>query len=402
MHGKSDESAKSKRRLSLDFFQTKSSKTSRQKRQSSSSTKSNEETSSKSKISKQKNKKLAFVSKSSSRPRILRTQSSYVIDTVRETTSEEEMSDVSFTSDFDMSDVSFTSVFSHCPTPPPRRLSEISIKSYDHGVESSRLRRNLFTPVRKTAHRIQPVTSSSDMAKALRHAKDVDKTPTQSGLNRIHPEEKRPAEHFGKKQRRDSDIGLNTSASSSRKRRSDYFYSLPGLKNIKMTSPKTLRDFLKKKSRMVAFRSFLKKEFSEENLDFWVEVEAYRKQRQTKQIKLAPIICKTYVEVGALREVNIDAVTRKNTMCNSLRPDSTTFDLAQARVYILMERDSFQRFLLKEWNTSSEEKSIPCHKEAAKTHRKSICIEEKKQNSKSDLFLHPNITERRRKASSQL
>lgn len=57
-------------------------------------------------------------------------------------------------------------------------------------------------------------------------------------------------------------------------------------------------------ARILAFRAFLLKEFSEENLDFWIEVESYRKQRQAKQIKLAPIIYDTYVKVGAAREVN--------------------------------------------------------------------------------------------------
>ena len=55
----------------------------------------------------------------------------------------------------------------------------------------------------------------------------------------------------------------------------------------------------------MAFRAFLQKEFSEENLDFWTEVETYKKQKSSKQAKLAPVIYKTYIAVNAPKEVNI-------------------------------------------------------------------------------------------------
>uniref|UniRef100_H2YTF7 RGS domain-containing protein n=1 Tax=Ciona savignyi TaxID=51511 RepID=H2YTF7_CIOSA len=138
----------------------------------------------------------------------------------------------------------------------------------------------------------------------------------------------------------------NIATSMFKKRRSDYFQSLSAWRSDKVTATKTLRQFLTKKSRVASFREFLKKEFSEENLDFWLEIESYRKQKSNKQLKLAQIIHETYVDVNAPSEINIDAGTRATTKSNMQKPDSATFDLAQVRVFLLMERDSFPRFLL--------------------------------------------------------
>jgi len=56
-------------------------------------------------------------------------------------------------------------------------------------------------------------------------------------------------------------------------------------------------------ARLRAFRAFLLKEFSDENLDFYLEIESYKKQKQSRQLKLAPAIYVTYIQAGASREV---------------------------------------------------------------------------------------------------
>ncbi|CAK8673817.1 unnamed protein product [Clavelina lepadiformis] len=197
-----------------------------------------------------------------------------------------------------------------------------------------------------------------------------------------------------------------------KKRRSD-FHPLNALKSTKTTtSVQTLREFLKKKSQAMAFHAFLQKEFSEENLDFWTEVETYKKQKSSKQAKLAPVIYKTYIAVNAPKEINIDSSTRRSTTHNLQHPDNATFDLAQERVYQLMERDSFRRFLAKEWKNENEvRKSSDKLKLPAKIKTKSLTSKQEHKKSKSERLSAPevdfslmteanNVERRKRKFSS--
>ncbi|CAK8673819.1 unnamed protein product, partial [Clavelina lepadiformis] len=184
----------------------------------------------------------------------------------------------------------------------------------------------------------------------------------------------------------------DTSSIFQKKRRSD-FHPLNALKSTKTTtSVQTLREFLKKKSQAMAFRAFLQKEFSKENLDFWTEVETYKKQKASKQSKLAPVIYKTYIAVNAPKEINIDSSTRRSTTHNLQHPDNTTFDLAQERVYQLMERDSFRRFLVKEWKNENEvRKSSDKLKLPAKITTKSLTSKQEHKKSKSERMSAPEV-----------
>ncbi|KAM8930872.1 regulator of G-protein signaling 8-like [Pelodytes ibericus] len=95
-----------------------------------------------------------------------------------------------------------------------------------------------------------------------------------------------------------------------------------------------------------AFRAFLQTEFSEENLEFWVACEDYRKTRSVNKLPAkAHRIFQEFIDVQAPREVNIDFPTREMTRRNLQHPTLSCFDLAQLRVHSLMERDSYPRFL---------------------------------------------------------
>ncbi|CAJ0966373.1 unnamed protein product [Ranitomeya imitator] len=95
-----------------------------------------------------------------------------------------------------------------------------------------------------------------------------------------------------------------------------------------------------------AFRAFLQTEFSEENLEFWIACEDYRKTRSVNKLSAkAHHIFQEFIDVQAPREVNIDFPTRELTKRNLAHPTLSCFDLAQLRVRSLMERDSYPRFL---------------------------------------------------------
>ncbi|KAK5977849.1 Regulator of G protein signaling domain protein [Trichostrongylus colubriformis] len=96
------------------------------------------------------------------------------------------------------------------------------------------------------------------------------------------------------------------------------------------------------------FREFLKKEFSDENVDFWLECEEFKKLKEGKKatIQRAHEIYKEYVAPAAPKEVNLDSDTRaatKAAMESGCKPD--TFSLAQSRIEQLMAKDSYRRFL---------------------------------------------------------
>lgn len=69
----------------------------------------------------------------------------------------------------------------------------------------------------------------------------------------------------------------------------------------------TLKDLLKNKSALNAFREFLTSEHSTENLDFWLECESYKSVKESKMLKTAHNIFAQYLARSAPREVSITA-----------------------------------------------------------------------------------------------
>ncbi|XP_004449440.2 regulator of G-protein signaling 5 [Dasypus novemcinctus] len=97
---------------------------------------------------------------------------------------------------------------------------------------------------------------------------------------------------------------------------------------------------------LASFKSFLKSEFSEENLEFWIACEDYKKTKSpAKMAEKAKKIYEDFIQTEAPKEVNIDHFTKNITMKNLVEPSLRSFDLAQKRVHALMEKDSLPRFL---------------------------------------------------------
>ncbi|XP_055480610.1 regulator of G-protein signaling 18 [Psammomys obesus] len=97
---------------------------------------------------------------------------------------------------------------------------------------------------------------------------------------------------------------------------------------------------------MDAFTRFLKTEFSEENIEFWVACEDFKKCKEPQQIVLkAKAIYEKFIQNDAPKEVNLDFHTKEAIAKSITRPTVHSFDAAQSRVYQLMEQDSYTRFL---------------------------------------------------------
>ncbi|KAL0965492.1 hypothetical protein UPYG_G00281980 [Umbra pygmaea] len=127
------------------------------------------------------------------------------------------------------------------------------------------------------------------------------------------------------------------------------------LKSVKPTPEEALKwgesldKLLTHKYGLAAFRAFLRTEFSEENLEFWLACEDYRKiKSQSKMASKAKKVFAEYIAIQSCKEVNLDSYTREHTKDNLQNVTRSCFDLAQRRIYGLMEKDSYPRFLRSE------------------------------------------------------
>ncbi|XP_034265681.1 regulator of G-protein signaling 5 [Pantherophis guttatus] len=108
----------------------------------------------------------------------------------------------------------------------------------------------------------------------------------------------------------------------------------------------SLEKLLQNPYGLASFRNFLQSEFSEENIEFWIACEDYKKTKlPTKMAEKAKKIYEEFIQSEAPKEVNIDHFTKSVTMKNLVEPSVSTFDLAQKRIFMLMEKDSLPRFV---------------------------------------------------------
>ncbi|TNM97917.1 hypothetical protein fugu_014163 [Takifugu bimaculatus] len=108
----------------------------------------------------------------------------------------------------------------------------------------------------------------------------------------------------------------------------------------------SLERLLSSKYGIQIFQAFLKSEFSDENIEFWMVCEDYKKIRSSfRMSSRAKKIFKCYIQAEATREINIDHKTRDLIRTNVAAPTRECFNDAQRIVYNLMEKDSYPRFL---------------------------------------------------------
>ncbi|XP_071342438.1 regulator of G-protein signaling 1-like isoform X1 [Trachinotus anak] len=111
----------------------------------------------------------------------------------------------------------------------------------------------------------------------------------------------------------------------------------------------SLDQLLECETGQLVFEDFLRTEYSEENLLFWQACEGYKKITcETERMAAAKRIYAEFVQVDALRQINIDCVTRGEISENISQPGPNCFDRAQRLIYGLMENDCYPRFLKSE------------------------------------------------------
>ncbi|XP_060096820.1 regulator of G-protein signaling 10 [Heteronotia binoei] len=93
------------------------------------------------------------------------------------------------------------------------------------------------------------------------------------------------------------------------------------------------------------FREFLKKEFSEENVLFWLACEEFKKTQDKKQMqKKANEIYMTFLSSKASYQVNVEGQSRLDESILE-QPHPLMFQKLQDQIFNLMKYDSYSRFL---------------------------------------------------------
>ncbi|CAK6957713.1 regulator of G-protein signaling 20 isoform X1 [Scomber scombrus] len=95
-----------------------------------------------------------------------------------------------------------------------------------------------------------------------------------------------------------------------------------------------------------SFRQFLRTEFSEENMLFWLACEEFSKEtNKSVTEEKARGIYEDYISILSPKEVSLDSRVREAINRNMVEPNSHTFDDAQLQIYTLMQRDSYPRYM---------------------------------------------------------
>lgn len=109
----------------------------------------------------------------------------------------------------------------------------------------------------------------------------------------------------------------------------------------------SFEELLRHSDGVETFSQFLRTEFSEENIEFWLACEDYKTiDSDTKLLSKAKQMYAVFIEAEAPKEINIDHSTRVAIQKDISQPTQSCFEAAQSKVYSLMKKDCYPRFLV--------------------------------------------------------
>ncbi|KAL5274983.1 RGS20 family protein [Megaselia abdita] len=117
----------------------------------------------------------------------------------------------------------------------------------------------------------------------------------------------------------------------------------PSLEEIRSWG-RSFEKLMKSSRGRKVFRDFLKCEYSEENILFWLACEDLKHETNQDTIgEKARHIYDDYISILSPKEVSLDSRVRDLVNKNMVEPTPNTFDEAQLQIYTLMHRDSYPR-----------------------------------------------------------
>lgn len=97
------------------------------------------------------------------------------------------------------------------------------------------------------------------------------------------------------------------------------------------------------------FTVFLEKEYSHENIRFWIAVNRLRRSAHSQVSKKVTEIYEEFLKPGAPCEINIDGKTMEVVQKGLKNPSRFTFDAAAEHIYmLLLKKDCYPRFIRSE------------------------------------------------------
>ncbi|XP_023598261.1 regulator of G-protein signaling 19 isoform X3 [Trichechus manatus latirostris] len=128
---------------------------------------------------------------------------------------------------------------------------------------------------------------------------------------------------------------------------------LPSCEACAAPSPEEVRSWAQSFDKLMhspagrnVFREFLRTEYSEENMLFWLACEELKAEANKHVVdEKARLIYEDYVSILSPKEVSLDSRVREGINKRMQEPSAHTFDDAQLQIYTLMHRDSYPRFL---------------------------------------------------------
>ncbi|XP_055523475.1 uncharacterized protein LOC129717529 [Wyeomyia smithii] len=112
------------------------------------------------------------------------------------------------------------------------------------------------------------------------------------------------------------------------------------------------------------FTAYLKKEYSHENIRFWMAVNDLRRSSHSQITRKVKDIYEEFLEPGAPCEINIDGKTMEKVQQGLKNPSRFSFDLAAEHIYmLLLKKDCYPRFVRSEhYKTLMATAIQPSHK----------------------------------------
>ncbi|KPU74736.1 uncharacterized protein Dana_GF19134, isoform C [Drosophila ananassae] len=126
------------------------------------------------------------------------------------------------------------------------------------------------------------------------------------------------------------------------------FVEVPTEKRVKRWAI-SIEELVSDPTGLQEFTSFLEKEYSHENIRFWIAVNRLRRSAHSQVARKVNEIYEEFLKPGAPCEINIDGKTMESVLRGLKNPSRFTFDSASEHIYmLLLKKDCYPRFIRSE------------------------------------------------------
>ncbi|XP_034475001.1 uncharacterized protein LOC117782127 isoform X2 [Drosophila innubila] len=141
------------------------------------------------------------------------------------------------------------------------------------------------------------------------------------------------------------------------------FVDIPTEKRVKRWAI-SIEELVSDPTGLQEFTIFLEKEYSHENIRFWIAVNCLRRSAHSQVAQKVNEIFEEFLKPGAPCEINIDGKTMESVLRGLKHPSRFTFDSASEHIYmLLLKKDCYPRFVRSEHYKRLVDSGIqPSHK----------------------------------------